>query len=55
MGTVNTDALVLAVIAAQRLNITELHVLGFGDGKSFRHLAAHAMARALGRIKDEFR
>lgn len=45
--TVDTDVLVLAVTAAQRLNIDELWV-AFGVGKSFRHLAAHEMARALG-------
>ncbi|XP_014664507.1 PREDICTED: uncharacterized protein LOC106806883 [Priapulus caudatus] len=45
--TVDTDVLVLAVTAAQRLNITELWD-AFGAGKSFRHLAAHEMARALG-------
>ena len=33
--------------AAQRLDITELWV-AFGTGKSFRHLAAHEMAKALG-------
>ena len=45
--TVDTDVLVLAVTAAQRLNITELWV-AFGTGKSFRYLAAHEMAKALG-------
>ena len=45
--TVDTDVLVLAVTAAQRLSITELWV-GFGNGKNFRLLAAHEMARALG-------
>ena len=45
--TVDTDVVVLAVTAAQCLNISELWV-AFGTGKSFRHLAAHEMARALG-------
>ena len=45
--TVDTDVLVLAVTAAQRLSITELWV-GFGTGKNFRLLAAHEMARTLG-------
>ena len=44
--TVDTDVLVLAVAAAQRLSITELWVT-FGTGKGFRHLAAHEMAKAL--------
>ncbi len=41
------DVLVLAVTAAQRLNINELWV-AFGVGKSFHNLAAHEMAKALG-------
>lgn len=45
--TVDTDVVVLAVTAAQRLNITELWV-AFGTGKSFRYLAAHEIAKALG-------
>lgn len=45
MSTVDTDVLVLAVTAAQRLNITELWV-AFGVGKSFWHLAAYEMATA---------
>ena len=45
--TVDTDVLVLAVTASQRLDITELWVT-FGTGKSFRYLAAHEMAKALG-------
>ena len=45
--TVDTDVLVLAVTAAQRLNIAELWV-AFGAGKTFRYLAAHEMAKALG-------
>ncbi len=46
--TVDAEVLVLAVTAAaQRINITEL-LVALGNGKSFRHLAAHEMARALG-------
>lgn len=45
--TVDTDMLVLAVTAAQSLNSSEMWV-AFGARKSFRHLAAHEMARALG-------
>ena len=45
--TVGTDVVVLAVAAAQRLSIDELWV-AFGTGKSFRFLAAHEMAQALG-------
>ena len=45
--TVDTDVLVLAVKAAQCLNPTELWV-DFGVGKTFRHLVAHEMAKALG-------
>ena len=45
--TVDTDVVVLAVAAAERLSIDELWV-AFGTGKSFRFLAAHEMAQALG-------
>ena len=45
--TVDTDVLVLAVTAAQRLKIPELWV-SFGTGKNFRHLPAHEMANGLG-------
>ncbi len=45
--TVDTDVVVLAVTSAQRLDISELWV-AFGAGKSFRFLAAHEIARALG-------
>ena len=45
LRTVHTDVLVLAVTAAQRLNITELCA---AFGKDFRHIAAHEMAKALG-------
>lgn len=45
--TIDTDVLVLAVTAAQCLNVVELWV-AFGTGKNFRFLAAHEMARSLG-------
>ena len=47
--TVDTDVVVLALAAAERLSIDELWV-AFGTGKSFtsRFLAAHEMAQALG-------
>ena len=45
--TVDTDVIVLAVAAAERLSIDELWV-AFGTGKSFRFLAAHEMAQAVG-------
>ncbi len=45
--TVDMDVLVVAVTAAQRLNINELWVV-FGVGKSFHYLAAREMAKALG-------
>ena len=45
--TVDTDVVVLAVTAAQRLNIDELWV-AFATGRSFRFLAAHDIANTLG-------
>ena len=45
--TDDTDVVVLAVISAQRLNITELWI-GFCAGKNFHYLPAHEMANALG-------
>ena len=45
--TVDTDVVVLAVMAAQRLDVSELWI-AFGTGKHFRFLAAHEMARSLG-------
>ena len=45
--TVDTDVVVLAVTAAQRLNIDELRV-AFATGRSFRFLAAHEIANTLG-------
>ncbi len=45
--TVDTDVVVLAVTAAQRLNIDELWV-AFATGRSFRFLAAHEIAKTLG-------
>ena len=47
LRTVDTDMLVVAVTAAQHLNITELWVT-FGTGRGFRHSATHEMAKALG-------
>ena len=43
----DTDAFVLAVTAAQRLNIDELWV-AFATGMSFRFLAAHEIAKTRG-------
>ena len=45
--TVDTVVVVLAVAAAERISIDQLWV-DFGTGKSFRFLAAHEMAQALG-------
>ena len=45
--TVDIDAVVLAVTAAQCINASELWIV-FGTGMSFRYLAIHKMARALG-------
>lgn len=45
--TVDTDVVVLAIASATRLNISELWI-AFGAGKSFRFIAAHEIARALG-------
>ena len=44
---VDTDVAVLVAASAQRLNISKLWI-AFGEGKSFRFLACHEMARALG-------
>ena len=45
--TVDTDVVVIAVAAAECIRIYQLWV-AFGAGKSFRFLAAHEMAQALG-------
>ena len=45
--TVDTDVVVLAIISAQRLNISKLWV-AFDAGKSFQFLPTHEIARALG-------
>ena len=45
--TADTDVVVLAVTAAQRLNIDELWI-AFATGRSFRFLAAHEIAKTLG-------
>ena len=47
INTVDTDIVVLAIKAAQHLNISELWV-AFGVGKNFQFLAAHEIARGLG-------
>ena len=48
--TVDTDVVVLAVTAAQRLNLDQLWV-AFATGRSFRLLAAHEIAKTLGQNK----
>ena len=45
--TVDTDVVVLAVTAAEQLNMDELWV-AFGSGKAFRFIAAHEIAQTLG-------
>ena len=45
--TVDTGVTILAVMAAQRLNIGELW-FHFGTGRNFRFLAAHDIAKILG-------
>jgi len=45
--TVDTDVVVQATASANRLNISELWI-AFGAGKSFRFIAAHEIAKALG-------
>ena len=45
--TINNDVVVLAITAAQHLNIFELWI-AFGTGKNFRYLVIYKMARALG-------
>ena len=45
--TVDTDVVVLAMAAAERLSIDQMWV-AFGTGKGFWFLAAHEMAQALG-------
>ena len=47
--TVDTDVVVLVVTAAECLSI-DAQWVAFGTGKSFRFLAAHDMAQALGRL-----
>ena len=47
MHTIDTDVVVLAVSSAQLLNISKLWI-AFGAGKSFRFLAYHEIAKALG-------
>jgi len=50
--TVDTDVVVLAVALACTLNEETEVWLSFGTGKTFRFLAAHEIARALGRTTD---
>ena len=45
--TVDSDVMILTVMAAQRLNIGELW-FHFATGRNFRFLAAHSMAKTLG-------
>jgi len=45
--TVDTDVVVLAIASANRLNISELWI-AFGARKSFKFIAAHEIAKALG-------
>ena len=45
--TVDSDVLVLAVLAVQQLNIDELWI-AFSSGKYFMYLPAYEMAHALG-------
>ena len=45
--TVDTDVVVLAVTAAQRLNLSELWV-AFGTGKGLQYLLVHEIAKVLG-------
>ena len=47
--TVDTDMVVLAMTSAQRLNNTEIWI-AFGNGKCFRFIPVHEIARALGLI-----
>ena len=48
--TVDTDVVVLAVTAAERLEIEELWI-AFATGKNFRYVAAHEIAMTLGPSK----
>ena len=43
--------MVLAVTAAQYINIYELKIIVFGTGTNFRYLSIHEMAKALGPVK----
>ncbi len=49
--SVDTDVVVLAVVAAVKLDLEELWV-AFGTAKSFRHIPAHEIARSLGPSKS---
>ena len=45
--TVDTDVAVLAIAAADHLNISELWI-AFGTGKNYQYFAIHEMGKALG-------
>ena len=47
--TVDTDVVVLAISAAQRLGSGVEVWIAFGTGKNFRHIPAHEIARVLGK------
>ena len=47
LWTVDTDVVVLAVVAAAKLNLQELWV-AFGTGKHFRYIPIHEIAVSLG-------
>ena len=51
IGTVDTELLVLAVKAAQRLDIAEL-LIALGVARNFPYLSAHQMANALGQERS---
>ena len=52
LRTVDTDVVVLAVMAAAKIDIQELWV-AFGTGKHFRYIPAHQIALALGPSKSQ--
>ena len=48
--TVDTDVVVLAISVFSTVSIDELWI-AFGTGKSFRYIAVHEIARALGEVR----
>ena len=48
ISTTNTDVVDLTTTSSQHLNISELCMVAFGVGKSFRFLIAHKIIRMLG-------